>query len=614
MKRWAIGLLSLLLFVVPRTTWAAAPAMRAWLEPDTVEQGERVELHLQATAEGEAPSEPLPGSTAGMTIRGTSTMPQQTVTITNGVRRDTLGVHAVWIFRAEKVGTFRLGPPTVRLGGKRHAAEPVTLRVVARGSRPTPIPIPPSGSPFGMPFGGPDPFDMWKDLFRPDDLFQRAEPEANPSLALPAPRDSLAFLHASIDKTRAVVGEQVTLQILLYVDAEQRMPEISDPHEPAAADFVKRRLTEEEANLGFALVGGRPYRVTLLQKNALFPLKSGVLDVGSMSLMLIKSRSNGRRTSENLRVTVSEPPAAGRPPGYALGTVGQFTLSADVTPRQVAAGAAVAVQVELKGTGNLPASLPVPTLAGVEWLEPQVHEKLGAQGDRYGGVRSFSYVVKLTKSGSIDLGDISIPYFDPDSRKYEIARAALGRVEVTPSAVKEEEKIVDKWADIPKPLAALESHTTPAYLADKPWFVYGLLFPNVALVGVWAASRFARRTRDRREAESSSPRALLKMRIAEAEAQAKAGASRDITGATTRALEAALVVFGGASLRALTGPELSLRLRDDPSAKAWADDAVDLLLACESVRFSPVEETRDVAESRWLRAKSIIDQISRSAP
>src|SRR6185295_12639589 len=93
----------------------------------------------------------------------------------------------------------------------------------------------------------------------------------------------------------------------------------------------------------------------------------------------------GLRESEELVVDVSEPPTANRPAGYQVGDVGDFSLSATVTPRTIAQGGAVGVTLELRGTGNMPPQLPVPVLPGVEWLEPQVKDTLGAQqNERFG--------------------------------------------------------------------------------------------------------------------------------------------------------------------------------------------------------------------------------------
>jgi len=50
------------------------------------------------------------------------------------------------------------------------------------------------------------------------------------------------------------------------------------------------------------------------------------------------------------------------------------------------------------------------------------------------GTRVLKYAFQFNQAGAIDLGELSLPYFDHRSRKYAIARAALGQVEVAPAA------------------------------------------------------------------------------------------------------------------------------------------------------------------------------------
>ena len=45
-----------------------------------------------------------------------------------------------------------------------------------------------------------------------------------------------------------------------------------------------------------------------------------------------------------------------------------------------------------------------------------------------GGTRTFSYVVRVHKPGSIDLGEVRLPYYDPDRKTYEIAQVPSRRM------------------------------------------------------------------------------------------------------------------------------------------------------------------------------------------
>src|SRR5690606_24259868 len=100
---------------------------------------------------------------------------------------------------------------------------------------------------------------------------------------------------------------------------------------------------------------------------------------------------------------VSEPPKEGRPAGY-TGEVGDFELRATVEPRTIPAGGSIAVSARVKGRGRLPGALIVPEQAGTEWLEPTVRDDVSVENSVVGGTRSFSYLVRMTQPGTIDLG------------------------------------------------------------------------------------------------------------------------------------------------------------------------------------------------------------------
>jgi hypothetical protein len=237
----------------------------------------------------------------------------------------------------------------------------------------------------------------------------------------------------------AVVGEQVTFNVYEYVDTALRSDlGPSDAHEPTTVDFAKHSLLrgdQEPPTLGYASIAGGTWKVRLAHRWALFPLHAGDLTIGPMQIGLARPQAlaGAQRTSEALVVHVTEPPAAGRPPGYAVGDVGHFALAVQVSPpeRRVDEGGAIAVRVELSGTGNVPSTVATPVREGVEWLAPETHEEpIPTTHDAFGVKRSFDYVVRVRRAGQVDLGELTLPFWNPDQKQYEMARALLGSVQV----------------------------------------------------------------------------------------------------------------------------------------------------------------------------------------
>ncbi len=605
---------------------ASKPELSVQLDADVVGEGDDVRLTLQALSDDAPPQSPQPGNTAGFTVAGSSSGPSQSIVIQNGHITKRQGLNATWTLHSTRQGSFTLGPCTVMIGGVRYASQSVHVTVVGAGQAPQRVnPFDPFG--MGSPFGTGSPFDPFRGLM--DSLGRDAQPQrpqTDPRLTLDSPRGRIAFLHATVDKPAAVVGEQVTLTVSLYIEANEREAELNDVHEASADDFVKRSIVEDDAgdkNLQTALVGGALYHVKLLRKWGLFPLRTGDLEIGPMSLALSRRRASRSapnvdqlRQSETLYVHVTEPPLAGRPPGYVVGDTGNFALSADTTPRDIEQEGAVGVTVDLSGTGNMPSSLTPPARTGIEWLTPELHEKLGAfSGEKYGGKRTFAFVVRLHKSGTVDLGEITLPYYNPDTRAYGVARAALGVVNVRPSAAAapSAEPAFDPLAALPPARTQLSTpHAEPAHLADSSLFWLGLSSTTVAYGLVQGALALTRRLRRTRADRAASPETDLKARMAAAARACRGTDSRAADAAVARALHAATIAKVGVNVRDAEGTEVSRRLAGAGVDGDVARRVEELIRDCETARFSPDVAEMGAVRERWENAQGVVGALKRA--
>ncbi len=628
-----VALLALVFF--PSRAFAQDKAeLSATVEPSTVEIGSAFRYQLKASVTGSggnAPRSPQPGTLPeGMTVAGTSSSPMHMMRIVNGVTSQVDSLTTVWTVRATKLGTFTVGPPTVEIGGARRAAKAVKITVVPVGKAPKAPPRaqdpfdPFGGSPFDFfgqgpdPLGGaPSPFDPFKDLFGGDDDPRMRGP-VDKRYSLPEPRAPKAFLHAVVDKPRAVVGEQITLSVYLYSLPETQLGSAQDVHVPSAPDFTRRPLADSgpSKHLGRAIVGDRAWDVELLLKDALFPVKTGLLVIGPMSLVLTNGRI-GYRESESLTVDVGEPPLAGRPPGYVVGDVGNFALQATVSPRSATRGEPIGVTIELRGTGNLPTQLALPTAPGIEWMDAQVKESIGAQREeKIGGTRTFTYVVRADKEGAVDLGEVKLPYFDPEKRAYAVARASLGIVDLakgTPRDAGVTDDADQVAIDLPKPRMSLEGGTERTYLTERRFYRVSLFGAPLACAIAVVGSRAFRKVRERQKGRAPDPARVEKERRAEAEAAVAADDGAKAVSAVARALEAAVFARTGVNARGATGSALVSELEATGVTADAARATAEALRACEDARFSPAGVSIDDARELWTRAKSAVEGLAKRA-
>lgn len=570
----------------------------------TVEQGQAFEYQITAMAgSGEpAPSSPRLPQPPGAVVHGPSVSSQQHVQISGGNIERRQGFTATWTIVPNRVGKLRVGPASVLVGSTQRQSDAVVIDVVPPGQGP------PSRAPNRGPFGS-DPFDIFNrrgSLFPPglfDDPFQQDDPLAfvpdyPPEYKVTSAPDRVAFVRTRLDKKTLVVGEQLTFTA--YVYGAQGTFNLGGLSEPQTADFVSIPISEDRTEARFVPVdiGETIWQAVKVRELALFPLKTGTLQIGSMRVGLSGRGYSARgnlleRLSPPVTVSVSEPPLAGRPAGYRIGDVGRYELSAKVEPRTVEQGGAVAVSVTLKGTGNLPLKLELPQSKGIEWLDPQIRGAVGPQAGVVEGERNFQYVVRLSKSGSIDLGELRLPYWDPAKSAYFTAKAELGSVQVKPSARATSQAQVEAEETSTKLSRALAPRdklggapAEPAPLTDVPWFWACLALAPATVVLGEVTRRTTRSLRKNLHARRVDVTSLSQRALVNAEKALEQARDNEAIASAEKALFLAIEGATGLKARGLLRQELEQKLKESAIAPAAATELTELLSSCETSRFT----------------------------
>jgi hypothetical protein len=597
--------------------WAYAQAnLVTQVSATRVEVGQRfsVQVTCSFSDANEAPTDPRLPVPRGMESDGPSISSQQSISVVNGHVERKTGLVATWVLVASSVGRFRVGPASMVVDGRRLVDRPVEIEVVAAGSagagrrgRRGRVPF----DPFD-PFGGGDPFSG--PMFPPMPGFNvdpRGMLDDTPTPPPPAELDvtraknPIAFVEARAIPKRVVVGEQVRLNVYAYYKPGQA--EAVGLTEPSLDGFLSYRSEHDDLlSKTFALrIGDERWFARKLLSYALFPTKSGRLTIGpavmtfaAQGVLLGGGAGAQERRSEPLTIVVEEPPLAGRPPFYHLGDVGQYQLTASVEPRRVDQGEAISVQVEVKGTGQLPQRLDPPEQAGVDWLEPSVNQQIDEQRDRIGGSRQFTYVVRMNQPGEIALGEFKVAYFDPSTRKYAVAKADLGKIEVvpkgnaTPIASAEPSK-----SEAPEPLrleprgklSKLEPATRP--LSDRPGFFYWLALGPLTTLLFFSARWLLRKLATLQMRRRSSLRSQVDEELSTARAALQRDDLATVPGAIERAIHHVVLSRTGLKSRGILRSELAPALQAKGFPQAMAQSLVELLERCDNARFLQPDAT-----------------------
>ncbi len=563
-------------------------------------------------------------------VQGPSVSTQYQVTTVNGRFEQRQGVTASWLLVTNTLGRFRIGPASVISAGHSVADRAFFVEVVAAGTllpqrnrrgRRQPF------DPFD-PFGDFDPFSSpmlppMRGLgqFGNPGLDQQQISNWPHEFDIAQPRDPAAFLDARIAPKRVVIGQQVTLSIFAY--GHPGLFELSTVTEPSFGDFLSYDLMEDGASREQPMrIGDDVWYAQKLRERALFPLHSGRLQIGSMHATFrgvdpagIAGYRNAERQSQPQNIVVVEPPIAGRPSGYRLGDVGQFRLTATVEPREIAAHDAVAVNFELSGMGNLPQHIDLPERKGAEWLEPTTNESIERKGGKIGGKRLWQYVLKLHNAGTVDLGTVSLPYFDPERSQYAFATAELGQIVVRPGAAQAEQQKITSEETLAQSLMPRDQlgAVPPArqYWADMRHFWSLLLLGPVGVtvsMGLGSLSRKGLLIWSQR-------RDSAKRRILEQIRTAKALLARDdapgAAGALERALHMAIEAATGLRARGIVRNQLSQALIEAGFLPDASEFAVVIFDACDAVRFT--SESSTLLADILPRAESLVQQLSSQA-
>jgi hypothetical protein len=579
------------------------------VDANEVEIGDAIHVTMRVMSESTLPERPDLGSHPGFSVRSPSVSQSQMVQSINGKTSVRRGITVTWTLTAQSAGSFTIGPPSAFIGTSRVTSDAVRVRVMKKGALTR-------GSDPLDPFGAPSTLDPWKSFFGTQDSRDpRAAPATDPALTLDHDDSTPLFMHATLDKTSAVVGEQVTYTALLYVDPDVSDQDFIMEHEAPAASFLKRPLVADDANsklLGYAKVRSRVYRVKQVRKIAFFPVATGNQEIGEQEIRYPLGNRYVSSKTPKLTVKVTEPPTQGRPLGYTLGDTGHFELSAEVKPRDIDQGDVTSIIVTLSGTGNVPrAALPVPLQKDVAFLQPEISEKLGsADHDRFAASDTFRYVVRIDRAGDVDLGTIELPYYDPDKKAYATTRAVLGVIHVKKGDVKQAAPADPNpvvLPEAPPPIGALDG-TRPAaekHFADTGLFWLLLCASPLSYALIRVSSAGLRRFRKQRAERAQSPDADLARRHADAKARAKEASGKALVAAVKRYVEEIATARAGVNVKGAPAERAAELLTSGGVAEAHASEAGALLTECASLAFTPDEVPMSDAAALLARAEKL---------
>lgn len=513
---------------------------------------------------------------------------------------------------AQQKGTLAISPARVRVNGKEIRTSAVSVNV---GDQPTGAgtrsarPLPRSTSPFGgFPFTS-EP--------------QTAEPGRN-------------FIRLVPSKTKAYVGEQITLEWFLYLSTRQ--DKYSAITEPRTDGFWSEDLPVPTNQHGLMQTRqtfeGQEYNVAPLLRRAVFPLQPGRFTVTPMESEISQVDFFGstmrtqRLKTEPLVIEVQPLPTAGQPRGFDPSSVGRFGITAKVDREAVAVGEAVTLTIAISGQGNV-RKLPAPALGKLDgWkvYDPKIAVTI-EPGDIVRGTKTIEYLLLPERAGTTTIPAFTLPFFDPAQQSYATERTAPIRLQVSGEAAAGTPPRPGQ-VHVPTPPSGMENvlgldirplHARPSLRRDLGTTVYRsrfflgvLLTPPLAFGLTVLVGRVRERlSQDTEGARRRRLRRLVKRRLGAAEKHLEAGQTGPFFIEIDRVLREFLSGKLGRPVTGLARDELREHLAAAGLAPELVDRTIAALEECDRARFAPGTGSESEMRAALDRAGEVILLIER---
>lgn len=551
---------------------AGAATFTATLERDTITLGESVRLGL--TFEGAQPKDtPTPPGIANLQITYNGQASQ--FQLVNG--QSTSSVTHNFTVTPRQVGDYIIPAMRISAGGQPLTSQPLRLKVLKPGAPP---------------------------------------PEAVASGSQPA------FLKLVLPKTNVFLGEVITGEFQLYVrDGVQGLSQLQFTGNPTEGVSVGK-ITETQrrrvqfGSAGYTLV---PFSVVLT------PNKTGPLSVGPITASVVIQLPSANRqrdlfgffnqgeqrqlalATDTLSIQSLPVPTENAPADFS-GAVGQYTMTVNVGPTNIATGDPITVRVQISGRGALDAlTLPAqgawhdfkayPPTAKVE-----TSDALGLQG-----TKTFEQIIAPQSTDITELPPFSFSFFDPEVKRYQTLTHPAVKLTVRPGGSTPAPVVAamtKSTSDAPPPqqdIVPIKPRLGPVIkiarpLMAQPWFVAAQGVPVLAFVAAFIWRRhtdsLANNPRLRRQRQVAQ---ILHAGNQELQRHATAADSEQFFVTLFRLLQEQLGERLDCPATAITEAVVDEKLRPRGVPDAVLAQIHELFQSCNLARYAPTRSEGELA-------------------
>lgn len=387
--------------------------------------------------------------------RGTS------ISVING--RTTTAITYTYSFIAREKGNYEIPPITVPIDGESHKTSPIRIEIIEKNSLST---------------------------------------EA--SRRLPD-----IFMEVELSDKNPVRGQQLVANFVLYFKQGVEVTSYQPTPGWRTDGFWKEELENiEQPKAESEILNGVRYRKATLLRYALFPTRSGNLELNPFSFNLgVRSRperndpfgslfggfgTNQRRITvetEATNVTVREIPEITN--AIDIGAVGDLDIRREINDTEFTVGETIELKTTIQGIGNIPLiSKPEYNLpSGFDIYSPDESSDIQRRGTIIRGTKTFTDLIVARNPGTYSFPQETIAWYNPDTRR--IARKPLPPITFTVARPAGDGQIVtasDRFSIRPLTgLAVWQEEDTSVF--STFWFWLLALIPVVSISAAYYRKR-----------------------------------------------------------------------------------------------------------------------------
>jgi hypothetical protein len=514
----------------------------------------------------------------------------------------------ILVLRAKKLGKVKLGRASMVYKGKRYTTNPITIRVVQSRPRPKRTRRRPYG--FPSPFPDDDPF---KSPF--DDFFERRREEVS---------DDAIFVKAFVSPDVVVEGQQVTVTLAVYSQVGARIIAI---RWPKLDEFFSVARDTSAFKTKQKVAGGELYMYKVVDQKALFPLRSGEIEIGPVEVEVgLSSSPFFPEESRNLRtrktrIKVIALPQDQQPESFVKGNVGSYQLTATLDANEVSLNQPVTYTLKVQGTGNIQRVRPpeLPDLPRFKVFDPSVDVQVAKKGRKVKGSKTYEYILVPLASGELEIPALEFSHYDPEDGEYRIQHteseiikvAASGAAGVVNGTAAGRE--VNILAGAFKPIryqSSLAGYGAPFYRHSL--FLPALVVPpSLFILILIAALVRARMGEDTRRSRMRKAWARGRRRLKVARQLVQSGKAEDFYAELKAALLDGVESRIGLAAAGVTMDELREHMQQAGMSSEVSEAVRTESENCDFGRFAPSTSRGDQMQASFERVRKLMRRLER---